>query len=1617
MADLNQRIANLSPAKRALADLRLSRAGLRIPKVQRVSPREPAPLSFAQQRLWFLDQLEPENSFYNVPRAIRLRGNLNVEALHLALTELVRRHEVLRTSIALIDGQPMQIIAEQATLELPIIDLSSLTESERQTEGLRLATAEARRPFNLSHAPILRTNLLRLSSDEHILLLTTHHIASDLRSAFILFQELGALYKAYSSNEPSPLPELPIQYVDYAVWQRDWLQGEVLESQLSYWRRQLDGAPSMLELPTDRPRPAAQSFGGAHQELILPAGISNSLRALGREEGMTLFMTLLAAFQVLLSRYSGQQDIVVGSPIAGRTRVEAEGLVGFFVNTLVLRTDLHGNPSFRELLKRVKEVALGAYSHQDVPFEKLVEELQPERTLSHTPLFQVMFLVQQSARTALQLSGLQLNWLEVEAGTANFDLSLGIFEKGDELHCSLEYKTDLFEETTIKRMLSHFQSLLEGVVANPQQRLSNIALLSSQEREQLLVEWNGTQKYYEKDRCLHQLFEEQAASTPDAIALVCEEEQLTYRELNRRANQLAHYLRRSGVGAEVLVGIMVERSIEMVVGLLGILKSGGAYVPFDPTYPPERLGFMVEDAQVSVLLTQERLLERVPRDVKGVVSLDGGWQQIGQESEQNLDSKVTAENAAYVIYTSGSTGKPKGVLGLHRASLNRFSWMWQRFPFEANDVCCQKTSLSFVDSIWEIFGPMLKGIQLVIIRDEDLKDPYRLVQSLADRQVTRIVLVPSLLRVILDAFPDLQQRVPSLKLWVVSGEALPVELSQRFGTSMPESVLINLYGSSEVTADVTCYDTRKGNLLPCVPIGRPIANTQAYILDAHLQPVPVGVAGHLYIGGDNLARGYLRRPDLTVERFIADPFSNQRGARLYMTGDMARYLPGGEIAYLGRSDYQVKIRGQRVELGEIESALSMHEAVSQSLVVSREEADDTRLVAYVATAGEKGSPTVSDLRTHLKNILPEYMIPASFVFLDKLPLTPNGKVDRQSLPEPDQSRPELEKVYQAPCTPVEEILAAIWSKLLRVEQVGIDDNFFELGGHSLLGAQVIARVRDEFRVELPLRALFELPTVAALAKRIEIALRAEEGLKTPPLCRRPRSDHLPLSFSQQRLWFLDQLEPGNPSYNIRRAVQMRGILNVEALRDSIREIVQRHEVLRTKFISVDGKPIQVIADSLDVLIPIIELDKLSEARRTAEAQQLIAEEAKRPFDLAQGPLMRASLLKMAEDDHILLLTMHHIVSDAWSVGVLFRELASLYEGSIFGKISPLPDLPIQYADFAIWQREWLRGEVLEKQLSYWRKQLAGTPAILELSTDRPRSVSRGFKGAKRFVALTEELTNQLNHLSRREGATLFMTLFTVYQILLNRYSSQDDIVVGTPTAGRNWSETEGLIGVFINTLVLRTDLSGDPGFRELLTRVREITLGAYANQDVPFEKLVDDLQIKRDLSYNPLFQVWFVLQAAIQRQKFELPGLTLNWLDLDSESVRHDLQLSLIDTAEGLCGSFEYNTDLFNSLTIDRMIKQFESLLQTVVLHPDMRLSELQRMLDEADKHQQLAVEIELQEASSKRLRNARRKIVSGSQLRGEPGNGTRSNGASVVEPNHQDETALEVETITSQIT
>ena len=1504
------------------------------------------PLSFAQERLWLIDQLDPGSAAYNIPVALVLRGPLDAAALAAALDEVVRRHGSLRTVFAATSGGgAFQRVLPYAPAPLSRIDLAGLPDDRRAAAARALAGAEARRPFDLERGPLLRRTLVRLGPEEHLLLLTLHHIVSDGWSQGLLTGELTALYAVLAEDRPAAdagLPDLPIQYADFAAWQRERLAGEVLEREVAFWRRAMAGAPAVLELPADRPRPALPALRGGRRIATLPPELTADLRALAQAEGATLFMLLLAAYQALLGKWSGGEDLPVATPIAGRGRFETERLIGFFVNTLVLRGDLAGNPSFTALLERIKETALAAFAHQELPFAKLVEALSPERARAHAPLAQVAFVLQNAPRAAPPAGKLRLGRLDVDSGTAKYDLTLGMTETpAGALIAALEFDRALFDPATAARFLGHFHTLLAGIVEGPNCRLAELPWLTAAERRQVLGEWATVSAGdYPRERCVHELVAEQAVRRPEVVALVWDEGSMTYGELAARASRLAHRLRRLGITTETRVGVCLERSPDLVTTLLAVLAAGGAYLPLDPAYPAERLAAMLADGEVSVLVTVERLLASLPPHGARVLCLDREAAELAAESPETPPNLATPESLAYILYTSGSTGRPKGVAVSHRAVV-RLVKQSAYADLGKDEVFLQLAPVPFDASTMELWGPLANGGRLVLFPPR-LPSLEELGETLVRHRITTLFITSGLFHQMVEAQLPALHRVRQV---LTGGDVLsPAHVRRVIDGLAGDAVLVACYGPTENTTYSTSHPLRRGDEVEwTVPIGRPIAHSRVAVLDRTLRPVPVGVAGELYVGGDGLARGYLGRPDLTAERFVPDPLpeegGGEPGGRLYRTGDLARWRPDGTLDFVGRIDRQVKLRGFRIEPGEIEAALYELPGVGEAVVVVRGEGEEKRLVAYVVPAADAVPPETAALRAALRERLPEYMVPSFFVSLPTLPLDPNGKPDRRALPEPERVAAGEEEAA-APHSPAEELLADLWAEVLRVERVSPDDDFFALGGHSLLATQLVARARRTLGVELPLRALFDAPTPARLAEWIARAA-PDPTPPAPPIVPVPRDRELPLSFQQERLWFLDRLGPGSATYTIAAAWSLRGALDAPALAAALGEIVRRHETLRTVFApGAAGGAVQRVLPPGPVLVPVVDLAALPSSARPGEARALAARHARRPFDLARGPLLRGALLRLEAEDHLLLLAVHHIASDGWSQGLLLAELSALYTAFAAGRPSPLADLPIQYADYAAWQRGWLQGEVLERQLAFWRRTLADAPAVLELPPDRPRPAVQTFRGDRRRVLLPPAFAAELRALSRREGATLFMTLLTAFQVLLGRWSGAEDLSVGTPIAGRTRQEVERLVGLFVNTLVLRADLSGDGRFADLLAQARERALVAYAHQDLPFERLVEALNPERALSHSPLFQVLFVLQNA-PREAPPLPGLRFGRMEVEEGVAKFDLTLAAVESAAGLMLHLEFNRDLFDAETAERLLGHLRTLLGGALEDPGRRLSDL----------------------------------------------------------------------------
>ncbi|NWD75281.1 amino acid adenylation domain-containing protein, partial [Pseudomonas gingeri] len=1520
------------PELAALARILAEAAGSSQPPIVAVSRDQVLPLSFAQQRLWFLAQLEGGSAAYHIPASLRLHGSLDQPALQRALDRIVARHEVLRTTFIQLPGQePEQHIAPaDIGFNLQLQVLTGLAQAEETL--LAIVAEEVDEGFDLEQGPLVRGRLIRMADDDHVLVVTMHHIISDGWSGGVLTRELGALYEAFRQGAEDPLPALPVQYADYALWQRNWLTGDVLQQQRQYWQQTLAGAPALLALPTDRPRPAQQDYSGHMVTLALDADLTRGLKALSQRHGSTLFMTVMAAWAALLGRLSGQDDVVIGTPVANRMRAEVEDLIGFFVNTLAVRVDLSAAPSVETLLQQVKRQTLAAQVNQDLPFEQVVEVVRPQRSLSHSPLFQAMLSWQSNEKADLALGDMALQGVEVVACTAKFDLTLDMVEVGDRLYGSLEYATALFDEGTMVRYLGYFQRLLEAMVADDRQVLEQVPLIDAVEREQLLVGLNATDVPYPQDSTIHQLFEEQVLAQPEAIAVAFQAQRLSYAELNRQANRLAHHLIGLGVGPDDRVAICVERGVEMMVGLLGVLKAGAAYVPLDPAYPAERLAYMIEDSQPSALLTQRALLESLPALDLPLLLLDDEPRETFAERDDNpVVPTLGARHLAYVIYTSGSTGNPKGVMIEHRGLVNYSLDAARLFGLTPADTVLQQNTLNFDLSVEEIFPALLAGATLA---------PSREIFGSEGAQDHGIR--PTFLHMTAAHWHTLaaewhnqpqvaQQRLADVRLINVTGDALSAQKLKLWDEVRPAHTrLINTYGPTEATVSCTAaYVTHdalagsegSGN----ATIGKPMANTRIYLLDAHQQPVPYGVAGEIFIGGDGVARGYLNLEQVNAERFLVDPFSNSADARMYKTGDLARYMADGRIEYLGRNDFQVKVRGFRIELGEIESRLGNCAGVKEAVVIAREDRPgEKRLVAYVVAQPE-ASLDAAGLRAELAPQLAEYMLPSAFVVLDALPLTPNRKLDRKALPAPADDA-FASRAHVEPQGATETALADIWQNLLNLEQVGRHDHFFDLGGHSLLAMRLISQVRQRLGVELKLADIFAHPELAVLARILAEAVCSSQ----PPIVAVSRDQVLPLSFAQQRLWFLAQLEGGSAAYHIPASLRLHGSLDQPALQRALDRIVARHEVLRTTFIQLPGQePEQHIAPAdIGFNLQLQVLTGQAQAEETLLA--IVAEEVDEGFDLERGPLVRGRLIRMADDDHVLVVTMHHIISDGWSGGVLTRELGALYEAFRQGAEDPLPALPVQYADYALWQRNWLTGDVLQQQRQYWQQTLAGAPALLALPTDRPRPTQQDYSGHMVTLVLDADLTRGLKALSQRHGSTLFMTVMTAWAALLGRLSGQDDVVIGTPVANRMHAEVEDLIGFFVNTLAVRVDLSAAPSAKALLQQVKRQTLAAQANQDLPFEQVVEVVRPQRSLSHSPVFQAMLSWQNN-EEGDLALGDMALQGLAVTSYAAKFDLVLDMVEVGDCLFGSLEYATALFDESTMQRYLGYFQRVLEAMV--------------------------------------------------------------------------------------
>jgi amino acid adenylation domain-containing protein/FkbM family methyltransferase len=1526
-----------------------------------------AVLSHAQERLWFLDQLEQDRAVYNSVAGSLMSGPLLVPALEEAVIEITRRHESLRTSFEVLAGEPVQVVHPfEPSGVVPIIDVSGLAEAEREAGILFLARQAAQRSFDLQEGPLFRTSLFRGTGNDHALVAFMHHIVSDGWSMGVLADEIGALYTAFSAGVGSGLIELPIQYADFAIWHRDYLKQGQLVRELDYWRKALAGAHPVLDMPFDRPRGVVQTVSGATAYFELSCSVTRQLHGLAKRERVTLFMLLLAAFQTLLHRYSGQDDLCVGSPIANRTRKEVEGLIGFFANTLVLRAQFEKDGTFRDLLGKGRQTMLEAYAHQDLPFEVLVEAIQPVRDLSHTPLFQVLFVLQNAPHREMSLDGLAVSPLMLDAGKAHFDLSFSITEEKGALQAAIEYNTDLFDEATIRRMFDHFAVLLSAANENPGLAVCDLPLLTSEETGQLLSDFNSTLCEFERDACVHELVERRVRSAPDTISLVFEGCHISYGCLDEEAEELAERLGDEGIGPDGLAALCIYRSIEMVKAILAVLKAGGAYVPLDPAYPQDRLAWMMQG--IEALVAHQDVADRLPIHDAPVLDATSRHAHIGYKRSMVVRGALdhlepprpkaarenglrpTPDSLAYVIYTSGSTGRPKGVSMSHRSAVKMISWQWRSSWQSGAGRTLQFASLSFDVSFQEIFSTLSAGGTLVLISDDDRKDASRLLETIVREQVERLFVPVVALNGLAESCPDDDSPLTALREVIAAGEQLKItpEVSALF-ERMPSCALFNHYGPSETHAATAWTPPAEHRTWPYLaPIGKPIDNTTVYLLDSAKHLAPIGISGEIHIGGDGLARGYLGQPAMTGERFLPDPFAELPGSRFYASGDLGRYRQGGTIEYLGRSDHQLKIRGHRVEPGEIEIVMRQADWVKQAVVLATElglpqkrdkrEKRDKQLIAYVV-AQQDLRPDIVGLKALLKQRLPEYMRPSVILQLDEMPLTGSGKIDRQRLPAVPDVRAAVDHSGNRFNNVVEEVAAEVFCSTLGINGIGPDYNFFDEGGNSLTATRVISRLRTAFNIDLPLRRIFEFPTVTGLAACIEDELKLKKRPAAPAIQRVDRNDAIPLSFAQQRMWFLHTLAPDSPAYNISGAIRIIGSLDDLKLEQAVNKIISRHEILRTSFRDKEGQPVQVIHSEAGFKLERLAVDGGSGAASLELALEQACQFGLRAFDLSSAPLLRGLLIRLNETEHLLALSMHHIVSDGASIDVFLRELSAMYGPESPDVGATLPELKIQYADYAAWQREWLAGDRLEEELTYWRRTLGGGSEAIELPIDRARPFIQTFNGSTVKYEIPVELAHAAKSLGRREASTVFMTFLAVFQVLLHKYSGQSDVWIGVPVANRSLPEVQHLIGFFVNTTVLRVQVDRHGSFSALLRQVRSRAVEAFTHQDVPFERLVDELQPERDLSRSPLFQAAFASYRT-SSEDCVLEGLRVEQLEVESRTSKFDLFASIEESHDKLTAVLEYNIDLFDNSTIERLGHHLVTLGQALIADPERPVRE-----------------------------------------------------------------------------
>lgn len=1526
-----------------------------LPGIECVTRQEKLLTSFAQEQLWLSHQLDDVSDGYHFSRVLVLNGQLNNQALNAAISDIINRHEALRTVFSDNDGSVYQTVLPATSIQQNTLitdhDVSYHAISEKEPLIQSLEHSFSVKAFDLSNDLMIRIQLIKVTETHHRLMIVLHHIASDGWSLGVLVNELQALYNHYDINSyqqansqvnnQNVLANLPVQYIDYAAWQRSEEVQASYKASLNFWQEYLSNAPLVHSIPTSFPRPPQQTYQASSVNHVISLDELEKLKHIANRSGSTLFIVLETLIASFIARYSGTNDIVIGTPVANRSDESIAGLIGYFVNMLALRNTIDIKLTLLEQIELSKKTILAAFEQQSCPFLDVVKQVVATRSTSYSPLVQIAFTLQNNAIAELSLNNITCQIEQQERANTTFDLNIEATELGDGLQIDWEYSTALFSELDMQKMVAHFHAFLGYALADIDKPLGQIPLLSEQEYHQQVIEWNATQVNYSpqstKLPSIHQLFEQQALNNPNAIALIFDEQQLTYQQLNAQANQLAHYLITSqAVTPDTLVGVSLPRSLEMVISVLAILKAGGAYVPLDPSYPEARLHHMVQDSALKLVLTHHHLTKMTAFNAVQTIALDDNelFLHLATYSRQNPDIDCfTEQNLAYVIYTSGSTGKPKGVMIEHQ-QLSNFILSMQDAPgCHQQDSLLAVTSLSFDIHTLELYLPLVCGAKLVIAGNEQVTDAIQLMSLIEQHNISLMQATPSTWKMLLS---QSWQAKTKLKL-LCGGEPLSEQLKASL-TVMPNVELWNMYGPTETCVWST---TTKLTTNTNVSLGRPISNTQCYVLNECLELSPVGVSGELYIGGLGLARGYLKQPELTAERFIDNPFydatNSTSSPRLYKTGDLVCWLPNGELSFIGRVDQQVKIRGFRIEVGEIEYAIAKQQDIKDVVVdVVDSEQGDKRLVAYVVHNIDelKQTTEVSDIKTQqlreqLAEFLPDYMVPSAFVWLTELPLTPNGKVDRKALPKIDVF--QQTDHYIAPNSETEKALCDIWQEVLAVKQIGIENDFFELGGHSLLATRLIAKINQQFDVQLEIKVVFSYPTIRLLAQQVEKSQRHQY----PMMVSISRKEPILLSYAQQRLWLQDKINGDSSHYNIFGALQLSGQLNKAALQQAFQSIIERHESLRSYFIEeTAGQPRQVIQNNVVIDITHYDISNYSINEQQVELTTYLASEASTPFNLSQDLMVRVGLIKIAEFEHILMVTLHHIAADGWSIDILLKEFSVLYQAYKQGQNNPLKRLTFQYADYAAWQRNWLQGQILEELSSYWQEQLAGIPMVHSLPLDRPRPKVQSFNGERCFSLINVENSEQLNQFCLQKRVTLFMALHSVFSALIARFSNETDIVIGSPIANREQSDIANMIGFFVNTLVLRSDLSENPSFDELLVQTKQVLLDAYEHQHLPFEQIVEQLDVARNLSHSPVFQVMLILQNN-DTELSTLADLDVTQLPQQNKLAKYDLTLNVQPQKSGLQLEWEYNSDLFKHKTIECLATSFECLLMAMLQAPE----------------------------------------------------------------------------------